>query len=281
MKQRYIVIIFLFITLFPLMSVAETLTNASIEKMNAAGLNQELIIAKIQNTPNDFKVEIDDILDLKGKNISSDIIQAMVEAGGGKDVAPPEEVSVPDQLLADIQKAQDLKDRGDPQWRYQAKTIAVAIKRNYRAHAYNIDYWWAYTQYSILVERTRHIKKGIAKVLYFDAHHQEALILKGDVYFKEAKGMPLDAGDDFGITRDDVESDSRKAYRAALNAPHITKENTARVYYQLGEMAKEFRKRDKAKRHWKKAITVAPESSWANLARSRLGIAQIQEDDAI
>ncbi len=250
--------------------------------MVAGGLGETLILSKIQHSPANFNVELDTILALKENGISDTIITAMVEADNIHQQTntitpeprptPKKRIAVLDQLLLDIDQAQKLKKEGNPEWRHRIRPIATTIKTIYRAHAYDIKYWWAYTQYSILIDRARHIEKGIKKVLYFNPEHQEALIVKGDLNFKEARGMFGNNNDNFGVSRDDIEKEARKAYRTALNLPQLRTTNRARIHYQLGEMNLEFRNKTKAKRQWSKAIDAAPHSSWANLARTRLNL---------
>lgn len=59
---------------------AAALTNADIIKLKAAGLSDELIIRKIRDSRVDFRLEPDNLVELKTANISESVIGAMMEA---------------------------------------------------------------------------------------------------------------------------------------------------------------------------------------------------------
>ncbi len=297
----------LFITL--LASAEEVLTNRSVERMVAAGLSPEIITAKIKSSKSDFDVSIDKILELKKKGIHDDIVKAMVSASADRKPAPPRDdygqgnqyyepgqqygstpyYSEPyrpqgrmnqiDKLLKDIEEAQRLKDEKNYLWKGKAHAISATIKSIYPSNTHNMNYWWAYTQFSVLVEKDHHILKGIKKVLYFDPYHQEALILKGDVNFRSAKKGNTNTKSR-GRKKGSLEENkaelawvAEKAYKAALDLPKISPERKAYVYFQVGDMAEEIEKStSKAKQNWQLAIDEAPDSEWAAKAKERLGI---------
>lgn len=58
----------------------ETLTNADVVKMVKAQLGDQLVIAKIRESPRvDFKLEVDDLIALKKEGISQPVIKAMLD----------------------------------------------------------------------------------------------------------------------------------------------------------------------------------------------------------
>jgi len=59
---------------------AETLKNDDVVNLHAIGLGEEAIIAKIRNSDNEFKLETDQLIELKAKGLSSSIIAAMLDA---------------------------------------------------------------------------------------------------------------------------------------------------------------------------------------------------------
>lgn len=73
------------------------LTNADVLKMSKADLGNDLIIAKIKQAAMvEFKLDTDDIIDLKGEGVSQEVISAMLDrttvapsGGGGGDDYPP------------------------------------------------------------------------------------------------------------------------------------------------------------------------------------------------
>ena len=72
-------------------SVATTLTNEDVLKLNEAGLGDDVIIAKINAaTQAAFRVETDDLIGLKKAGVSQNIIAAMVRRSGSASVAPTE-----------------------------------------------------------------------------------------------------------------------------------------------------------------------------------------------
>jgi hypothetical protein len=61
-------------------AVKAALTNADVIKLRDAGLGDDLIIDKINNSPSAFHLELDDIVELHNAGISDAIIQAMMHA---------------------------------------------------------------------------------------------------------------------------------------------------------------------------------------------------------
>ncbi len=271
-------------------SAEETLTNRSVERMVAAGLSPDIIASKIKTTPNTFDVSIDTILALKKNGIHDDIIKAMVESAGQQKMAPgqtipanrgyapaPQKAKSPvSKLLEDIEEAKSLKEKRDYTWKTKAHAIGITLKTIYPSNTHNIKYWWAYTQYSVLVEKEHHILKGLKKVLYFDANHIDALILQADTFFAQAKR--LRPGDDSATySREEMGSDAKKAYRSALKQPKIASVQKAQIYFQLGEITQEIDKnRKRAKEYWRKAMDEDPQSEWAMRAADRIGVMRPQ-----
>lgn len=74
-------IIFLAVMLFStsLWAGAETLTNDSIVKMQAGGLSEGVIVAKIKSSQNSFDLSTDKIVALKKAGVSDKVIEAMIQ----------------------------------------------------------------------------------------------------------------------------------------------------------------------------------------------------------
>lgn len=287
-------------------SAEEVLTNRSVGRMVAAGLSPDIITAKIQGSKNTFDVSIDALLQLKKDGVHDEIIKAMVEAasspeppaaadqgdryyepgsryepdsryepGPRYDAGPSRYERKEDQvagLLDDIKEAMALKQQGDYSWKSRVGALSMTLKNIYPANTHNINYWWAYTQFSVLVEKEHHILKGLKKVLYFDGNHEEGLILKGDTCFVQAKR--LRPGDDTATySREDMGKEAADAYKAALNLPRLSAAKKSKVHYQLGEIAREIdQSKTRAERHWQQAMEEDPHGQWAILAANRLGI---------
>jgi tetratricopeptide (TPR) repeat protein len=280
----------------------EILTNRSVGRMVAAGLSPDIITAKIQGTKNSFDVSIDAILQLKKDGVHDEIIKAMVEAASSHeppaaadhdqadryyepgsryeprpryDAEPSRYERKEDQvarLLIDINEAMTLKEQGDYSWKTKVNPISATLKSIYPANTHNINYWWAYTQFSVLVEKEHHILKGLKKVLYFDANHEDALILKGDTCLVQAKR--LRPGDDTATySREEMGTEAADAYKAALNLPRLPAAKKSKIHYRLGEIAREIdQSKTRAERHWQQAMEEDPQGQWAILAANRLGI---------
>lgn len=71
----------------------ETLTNTSILEMVELGFEPDLIISKIETTPSNFDISMDALKVLKGKNVTSSVISAMVYASK-KDIVKEEKTGV-------------------------------------------------------------------------------------------------------------------------------------------------------------------------------------------
>ncbi|OKS88199.1 hypothetical protein [Mucilaginibacter polytrichastri] len=63
---------------------AEVLTNASLISLHKAGLDDEVIISKIETSPTNFDVSTDRLIDLKNAGVSNAIIKALIDKGSGK-----------------------------------------------------------------------------------------------------------------------------------------------------------------------------------------------------
>jgi hypothetical protein len=186
---------------------------------------------------------------------------------------PPQQKMDPNsKLLKDIEEAAALKEKRDYTWKTKAHAIGATLKTIYPSNTHNIKYWWAYTQYSVLVEKESHQLKGIKKVLYFDPYHEDALILRGDIFLAQAKR--LRPGDDSaGYSREDMADDAKKSYKTALDLPKISAEKKSRINYQLGEIAKEIGMNSKrAENYWQKAMDEDPQGHWGILAAGKLGV---------
>lgn len=56
------------------------LTNADIVKMKSAGLGGQLIVTKISSSPANYRLDVDDLVELKKNGIPENIIDAMIQA---------------------------------------------------------------------------------------------------------------------------------------------------------------------------------------------------------
>ncbi len=60
--------------------IGKPLTNADVVKLNAAGLTEQLIIDKIRVSPADYRLDTNDLVELKHAGLSDAVIRAMIQA---------------------------------------------------------------------------------------------------------------------------------------------------------------------------------------------------------
>lgn len=97
MKIRFIIAAALLASA-PRPASAETLTNEQIVKLAAAGLGDQVLIAKIRASDSAFDTTTDGLLALRKKGVSNAVIAEMISAGGSGRKAPvaePERVGLP------------------------------------------------------------------------------------------------------------------------------------------------------------------------------------------
>ncbi|HEY2931279.1 MAG TPA: hypothetical protein VGK99_05985 [Acidobacteriota bacterium] len=68
----------------------EVLTNDAIVKMVGAGLSEDIILVKIQTSAGNYRLDTDSLLQLKAKNVSDRLIQAMMSKSSGAAKAAPD-----------------------------------------------------------------------------------------------------------------------------------------------------------------------------------------------
>ena len=56
------------------------MTNQDVIALKSAGLSDELVVAKINRAPAEYKLDTEDLIALKQANLSEPVIQAMIEA---------------------------------------------------------------------------------------------------------------------------------------------------------------------------------------------------------
>jgi len=77
---RLLVVVALLLALPAVLLAADKLTNADVIKLSKANLGDELIIAKIQQAQDvDFKLDTDDIIQLKQAGVHQEVISAMLK----------------------------------------------------------------------------------------------------------------------------------------------------------------------------------------------------------
>lgn len=74
----------IWLALCPAVPGQKVLKNEDILRMAQVGFGDAVIIAKIEGSPTDFKVGLDDLMDLKKKGLSDAVIAAMVRKTGNE-----------------------------------------------------------------------------------------------------------------------------------------------------------------------------------------------------
>jgi hypothetical protein len=95
--RRKLVLLLSLILFLPLSAQAEApLTNEDVLKMVAAGLGDELVLAKVKEAPAvEFALEVDELLALKRAGVSEKVVEAMLRRKEGSSAQPPESPSDP------------------------------------------------------------------------------------------------------------------------------------------------------------------------------------------
>lgn len=85
MRLKTVLLVVLALAFTPLaLTAEETLTNQDVVKMSAAGLGDDLIIAKVREAPRvEFALEVDDLVSLRQAGVSERVVQAMLERKAG------------------------------------------------------------------------------------------------------------------------------------------------------------------------------------------------------
>jgi hypothetical protein len=109
MKIRYCIAALVF-ALVALPARAETLTNEQIVRMAAAGLGDQVLIAKIKASDNSFDTSTDGLLALRKKGVSNPVIAAMIAVDG----AGPKAVAAPALTGSGVSGAALSQDSPDP-----------------------------------------------------------------------------------------------------------------------------------------------------------------------
>lgn len=287
---------------------SEVITNGTVRQLVQAGLSEQLIITKIQNSDSNFSTETSDILQLKELGLSDDIISAMLRSPGLQpqviepeaplllnydDISPLIEDGQFQEAYAKLNKISQsdptnplnnlveleimvaeasfaIKTR-DPARKTKIRNAAVKLKAIYRTYYTDTSYWMSYANYYWMLGRENGTLKCLKKVLYYNPAHLEGLILKGEVIMKSLLDTPYSNEDSESMFRDSFMAEGREAYLEALNSAEITKVKKAEVHYKLGLYEKEiFKNTSRAQNHWKKVIEIAPGSPWAVLAQEKM-----------
>lgn len=87
MKKIFLPALFLLLTGGAL-AQAEILTNAAIVEMSKIGLEKEIILKKINDSPHAFRLSVSDLIELKKANVADEVIRLMLEKGESRAELP-------------------------------------------------------------------------------------------------------------------------------------------------------------------------------------------------
>jgi hypothetical protein len=88
------------------------LTNASVIKLVKAGFKEKTVIAIIANQPTNFKLDTEQLINLKRNGVNENIILAMLSARLGTVVVNEDEWSSNDPFFKELKKSNDADTQG-------------------------------------------------------------------------------------------------------------------------------------------------------------------------
>jgi len=168
-----------------------------------------------------------------------------------------------------LKKVEQLKAAGNVQWEVKYKQMMQQLKAIYAQYPSSPFVYYYYAKVYVSVDDIRRADKSLEKALYYDSKFKEALILKGDINYDYGKKIPLTGFR--GISkRNKIGIIAQEAYEAAAN---IEQDNNSKamLYFKIGNVYAELSdSKERAEQYWQKAVSIAPQSSAAELANKRL-----------
>ena len=182
--------------------------------------------------------------------------------GDSSPAAPASQASSMGEVDAMLEEAQRLKDAGDRNWKRPFKSAVNFLKRelkkNNRSPLVNLYFAKVY----LVENKPSRAIKYLDNATSFDRNYTEAFILKGDICYDWGKSRPRGW--------DKVLNLGVKAYSTAAK---ISEDNNvkAMMSYKIGNLYADISAdKNAAIENWEKAVSIAPESEAARLARERL-----------
>ncbi len=176
-----------------------------------------------------------------------------------------------------------MKENKNPAWKTKAYAAKVKIKTMLMSNRSNPEFWLLYAKYSGLVEKDKHFQGGLKKALYYKPGYVDAYIVKGDIYFYQARitdAYETIEEDSVSYTGDyETEKyvrffkgkEALAAYEKALKSQGITDEKKAAIYYKMAELKLQiFKNKDDSLEFWKKSVELSHDSKWGKLSNNRL-----------
>ncbi len=188
--------------------------------------------------------------------------QADTYGGGRLPAASVRQASSMGEVDAMLEEAERLKAAGDSNWKRPFKSavnfLKKELKKNKRSPIVNVYFAKVY----LMENKPSKAIKYLNNATSYDRNYTEAFIFKGDICYDWGKSRPR------GWKK--VLKWGVKAYSSAAK---ISEDNNikAMMSYKIGNLYEDIGGNQKAAiKNWEKAVTLAPESEAARLARGRL-----------
>lgn len=96
LNLRFLILICVFT--FSAFAQGEILTNANIVELSKTGLDKQIILKKIAETPNNFDISVNALIELQKAGVDSDVIALMMEKAGANNVKTADNQTPPTDL---------------------------------------------------------------------------------------------------------------------------------------------------------------------------------------
>lgn len=185
-----------------------------------------------------------------------------VNYGNGRSLAisykAPEGMAEIDDLL---ETSKRLKASGDKNWREPYKKAATYVKRKYKANRRSPENNYYFAKLYLAEGKPAKAMKFLDLATRYDPNFLQAYLFKGETCYEW--GLK-------GRSAAKIAKRAIKAYRAAVKLSQASEEK-ALIYYKLGNVYSDLSgDRRRAVKSWNDAISAAPESQAARLAKSKL-----------
>lgn len=160
-----------------------------------------------------------------------------------------------------LQEAARQKAAGNYQWKQQTKKVARLLKNLLKQNRRSPVVYYYYGKYYMTEGLYKHAVKYLTKAIRFDKNYSAAHELLGDAYYFWGKQ---------GRNAAKLGKRALNAYKTAA-ATGYKNNLKAMIYYKMGNIYAELLINiNKANNYWQKAVSTAPGSTAARLAKKKL-----------
>ncbi|MFQ5586373.1 MAG: tetratricopeptide repeat protein [Thermodesulfobacteriota bacterium] len=171
-----------------------------------------------------------------------------------------------EKVRALVDEVEVLKELDDPAWNPKVYEAFNELKRLYVQDRTSPDLYLLFAKCYWYNDRPEKAKGSLRKALYFDSHHVESLILKGDIISGEIKKQ---IGEEWYEPFGDKHQ-AKKAYETALGVEGLDVDTQSLINLKLGNMYEVLNLKRKARYYWQKAYEIAPKSQAGGIAHGKL-----------